>query len=145
MNKFSKILIPTDGSDNTKPAINQGLELAKLVGAEVTAMYVMDEAPFVNFATGFALPNVYDMLREEGRRAVEQVREEGEKLGVKVIVAVEQGSPANHIIEMSKNYDLIVMGTLGRSGMSHLLLGSVAEKVVRFASCPVLVVRAPSM
>ncbi len=56
---------------------------------------------------------------------------------------VIEGSPANEIITASKDYDLIVMGSLGRTGLSHLLMGSVAEKVVRHASCPVLVVRAP--
>ncbi|MDD1743881.1 MAG: universal stress protein, partial [Methanomassiliicoccales archaeon] len=57
-------------------------------------------------------------------------------------IKIEEGSPPRKIMEMSKNYDLIVMGTLGRTGVSKLLLGSVAEKVVRFAECPVLVVRA---
>jgi nucleotide-binding universal stress UspA family protein len=64
---------------------------------------------------------------------------------VKVAPRVEHGNPAHIIIEMSKDYDLIVVGTLGRSGISKLLMGSVSEKVVRFAECPVLVVRNPKM
>ena len=62
-------------------------------------------------------------------------------MGVEVKAVSKMGSPANDIVEASKNYDLVVMGTIGRTGVSKLLLGSVAEKVVRFAECPVLVIR----
>jgi nucleotide-binding universal stress UspA family protein len=61
---------------------------------------------------------------------------------VKVTPRIEEGSPSRKIVELSSEHDLIVMGTLGRTGFSKLLLGSVAERVVRFAKCPVLVVRA---
>jgi len=67
---------------------------------------------------------------------------EGQKLGVNVTPKVVEGSPAKKIVDEAENYDLVVMGTLGRTGISKLLLGSVAERVVRFAPCPVLVVRA---
>jgi len=61
--------------------------------------------------------------------------------GVDVEVMVKEGAPVKVILDESNNYDVIVMGTLGRTGMSKLLMGSVAERVVRAASCPVLVVR----
>jgi len=143
MEPIKKILIPTDGSENTKPAVARGLELAKLMNAEVTALHVIDLTSFVGFSDGLALPNLLPTLKKEGQIAVDYVRKEGDKLGVKVITHVmESGSPANQIVDVSKDYDLIVMGSLGRTGMSHLLLGSVAERVVRHAACPVLVVRA---
>ena len=66
---------------------------------------------------------------------------EGEQMGVAVRKLTRKGDPANEIVAVSKDYDLIVMGTLGLTGLSHFLVGSVAEKVVRFASCPVLVIR----
>jgi nucleotide-binding universal stress UspA family protein len=138
---FKKILIPTDGSDYTKTAIDRGLEIAKGVGAEVTAMYVVDQTSFINFPMDSTVVSVYSLLEKEGKDAVAYVVETGEKLGVKVHTRIEEGSPARKILDASKDYDLIVMGTLGRTGVSKLLLGSVAEKVVRFADCPVMVVR----
>ncbi len=142
MKPFNKILIPTDGSDYTKEAIKKGLELAKVLDAEVTALYVVDQTSFINFPMDSTIVSVYSLLEKEGKDAVDYVMAEGAKLGLKVNMRIEEGSPSRKVIEASKAFDLIVMGTLGRTGVSKLLLGSVAEKVVRFAECPVLVVRA---
>jgi len=142
MSLFRKILIPTDGSEYTKAAIGEGLELAKLMGAEVTALYVVDQTSFINFPMDSTIVSVYSLLEKEGKDAVEYVKVEGAKTGVKVDAIVEEGSPVRKIVEASRAHDLIVMGTLGRTGMSKILLGSVAERVVRYAHCPVLVVRA---
>lgn len=68
--------------------------------------------------------------------------DQGEKMGVDVKPLVVNGIPTSEIVDASGNYDLIVMGTAARTGVSLLLLGSVAEKTVRHARCPVLVVRA---
>jgi len=142
MMPFKRILIPTDGSEYTKQAIAKGLELAKLTGAEVTALYVVDQTSFINFPMDSTIVSVYSLLEKEGKEAVEYVRDLGQAMGVKVTVKMLEGSPSRKITEESKDYDLIVMGTLGRTGISKLLLGSTAERVVRFADCPVLVVRA---
>lgn len=142
MNQFKKVLIPTDGSENTRAAIAQGLELAKLMGAEVTALYVVDQTSFVNFPMDSTVVSIYSLLEKEGKDAIDYVVNEGAKLGVKVTPKIEEGSPAKKIVDEAKDHDLVVMGTLGRTGISKLLLGSVAERVVRFAPCPVLVVRA---
>jgi nucleotide-binding universal stress UspA family protein len=141
MSTFKKILIPTDGSEYTVAAIDKGLELAKGMGAEVTALYVVDQTSFINFPMDSTIVSVYTLLEKEGQEAVDYVKLEGEKLGVKVTTRIEEGAPARKIVDLSKDHDLIVMGTLGRTGISKLLLGSVAERVVRFAHCPVLVVR----
>ena len=138
---YHNILIPTDGSEYTKAATNHGLQLAKMTGASVTALFVIDEGPYLNMAWGLSFPDLSKVLDEEGKKAVEYVRSEGEKLGVKVTVSIKRGPPASTIIDESSKFDLVVMGTLGRTGVAHVLLGSVAEKVVRFAKCPVLVVR----
>lgn len=141
MSEFKKILIPTDGSEYTKPAIAKGLALAKQMDAEVTAMYVVDQTSFINFPMDSTIVSVYSLLEKEGKDALDFVVNEGEKLGIKVKMLIEEGSPSRKIIEASKNYDLVVMGTLGRTGISKILLGSVAEKVIRFAECPVMVIR----
>jgi len=142
MTAFKKILIPTDGSEYTKTAIAKGLALAQQMGSEVTAMYVVDQTSFINFPMDSTVVSVYALLEKEGKDAVDFVVSEGAKLGIKVKVMIEEGSPSRKIIDASKNFDLVVMGTLGRTGVSKLLLGSVAEKVIRLAQCPVMVIKA---
>ena len=140
---FKKILIPTDGSEYTKAAVRKGLEMAKAAGADVTALYVVDQTSFINFPMDSTIVSVYTLLEREGEEAMEYVKKEAEALGVKVTARIEEGSPSRKIVDLSAEHDLVVMGTLGRTGFSKLLLGSVAERVVRFAKCPVLVVRSP--
>lgn len=142
MVEIKKILIATDGSDYTKQAVSEGLHLAKVLGAEVTALYVIDQTSFVSFPMDSSIVSVYSLLENEGKRAVEEVRREGEEMGLKVSTVVVEGSPTRKIIEVAEDSDLIVMGTLGRSAISKLFMGSVAERVTRYAPCPVLVVRA---
>lgn len=141
MEDIKKILIATDGSEFTKEAVTQGLHLAKVLGAEVTALYVIDQTSFVSFPIDSSIVSVYSLLENEGKRAVEEVKKDGEQLGVKVATIVAEGSPTRKIVEMAANMDLVVIGTLGRSALSKLFMGSVAERVTRYAPCPVLVVR----
>ncbi len=140
---FSNILVPTDGSEFTKAAIGKAMELAKLVGGKVTALYVLDQTVLTNMPMDSAVMNIYNALEKEGKQAVDYVRDLGEREGVEVELLVKEGTPVKVILDESPNFDLIVMGTLGRTGMSKLLMGSVAERVVRASSCPVMVVRAP--
>ena len=141
MQEIRKILIATDGSDYTKEAVSTGLHLAKILGAQVTALYVIDQTSFVSFPIDSSIVSVYSLLENEGKRAVEEVKKEGEALGINVTPVVVEGSPTRKIIEMAADFDLIVIGTLGRSALSKLFMGSVAERVTRYAPCPVLVVR----
>lgn len=133
----SRILIPTDGNDNTWAAVRYGLEMARAFNAEVTALTV-SSARGSRFAPG---GGVEEFPPEVCRKAVEYVASEGRKLGVLVTPAIVPGSPANEILRASSEHDLIVMGTNGRTGLEYLRLGSVAEKTIRHARCPVLVVR----
>ena len=141
MDEIRKILIATDGSEYTKEAVSTGLHLAKILGADVTALYVIDQTSFVSFPIDSSIVSVYSLLENEGKRAVEEVRKEGEGQGVKVTPVVVEGSPTRKIVEMAVDFDLVVIGTLGRSALSKLFMGSVAERVTRYAPCPVLVVR----
>lgn len=141
MDEMKKILIATDGSDYTKEAVTTGLKLASVLKAEVTALYVIDQTSFVTFPVDSSIVSVYPQLENEGKRAVEEVRKEGEAMGVKVTPVVAEGSPTRKIVEMAADFDLVVLGTLGRSALGKLFIGSVAERVTRYAPCPVLVVR----
>ncbi len=138
---FDNILVPTDGSEYTKAAINAAVEMAKGLGGKITALYVIDQTVFVNMPLDSAVMNTYTLLRKEGDTAVEFVKELCDKNGIECEVKIMEGSPVKCIVEASSDYDLVVMGTLGRTGFSKLMMGSVAERVVRYSNCPVLVVR----
>jgi len=141
LDEMKRILIATDGSEYTKEAVSTGLRLAKILGAEVTALYVIDQTSFVSFPIDSSIVSVYSLLENEGKRAVDEVKKEGEQQGIKVTPVVVEGSPTRKIVEMAADFDLVVIGTLGRSAISKLFMGSVAERVTRYAPCPVLVVR----
>ena len=141
MDEIKKILIATDGSEYTKEAVTYGLKLAKVLGAEVTTLYVVDQTSFVSFPMDSSVVSVYSLLENEGKKAVDDVVAEGTALGLKVTPIVVEGSPTRKIVETAHDMDLVVMGTLGRSAISKLFMGSVAERVTRYAPCPVLVVR----
>ncbi len=140
---FDKILVPTDGSEYTKAAVRKAMDLAKLSSGKITALYVMDQTIFTNVPMDTAVMNVYHTLEKEGKNALQFVEELGKETGVSVEIKLAEGIPIKVILELSKEYDVIVMGTLGRTGMSKLLMGSVAERVVRASRCPVMVVRSP--
>ena len=140
---FGRILVPTDGSEYTKSAIRKAVELAKELGSSITALYVLDQTIFVNMPLDSAVSNTYTLLKKEGETAVGFVKDLCEENGVPCEILIGEGSPVKYIAEASKNYDLIVMGTLGRTGFSKLMMGSVAERVVRYSNCPVMVIRAP--
>jgi len=142
---YRNIVIATDGSENTQRAISYGIEIAKLSGAAVHALYVVDTSAFssIPMSSDGGWEAMYEILRKEGERAVSAIKYQGEAAGVEIREVVWEGNPSNVIIEFSENnnIDLVVMGTLGKTGLDRFLLGSVAEKVVRSSKVPVMVVR----
>ena len=139
---FRNILVPTDGSEYTKLAIDRAIEFAKEVGGSITAIYVIDHTVFGNIPMDSSVTSVYDMMEKEGHEATKYVMELCEKNGVEAKELIVEGAPVKAIVNASSDYDIIVMGTLGRTGFAKLMMGSVAERVVRYAKCPVMVVRA---
>jgi nucleotide-binding universal stress UspA family protein len=140
---YRNIVIATDGSENTQKAVSYGIEIAKLSGATVHALYVVDTSSFSSIPMDAGWEEMYEILRKEGEKAVFEVKELGEAVGVEVREVLWEGHPSTEIIDFAENnnIDLIVMGTLGKTGLDRFLLGSVAEKVVRNSKVPVLVVR----
>ncbi|MDW5562678.1 MAG: universal stress protein [Methanomassiliicoccus sp.] len=136
---YHRIIIATDGTDKTTPAVQYGLGVAKAMGAEVTAMCVIDESPYENVAN-VTVSEVESIRYRSSAGAVEAVMAQGRAHGIKMRALMTSGTPSAEIVRASSDHDLIVMGTEGRMGVSHLLLGSVAEKVVRYAPTPILVV-----
>lgn len=140
---YKKILIATDGSEYTKNAVEHGIELAKNTGAKLHAIYVVDTAAFASIPMDAAWESMYELLRQEGDEATKYVADKAEAEGLEVERSTVEGHPADEIIKYAEKNgaNLIVMGTLGKSGLDRFLLGSVAEKVVRTSKIPVLVVR----
>jgi len=142
---FKKILLPTDGSEFTKFSVEKAIELAKLSGGKITALYVLDKSVYSSSPMDTALVNIYETLEKEGRYATGYVAEMARAAGVDVEEKRIEGLPAKVILHEAEEggYDVIVMGTLGRTGLSKLLMGSVAEKVIKNANCPILVAKSP--
>ncbi|XVH33623.1 universal stress protein (plasmid) [Haloferacaceae archaeon DSL9] len=143
---ITRILLPTDGSDGARPAEDHALQLAEAYGATLHALYVVDverAAYDVDEGTEHLWPRIRRLLRERGTRAVERIRAAGADRGLDVVTAIEEGTPADAICAYADRtaIDLVVIGTRGRSGLSRILLGSVAARVIRRASAPVLAVK----
>jgi nucleotide-binding universal stress UspA family protein len=139
---YRNIAIATDGSENNRKAISHGIKIAKLSGAMVHALHVVDTSSFSQSWT-VGWETIYEILKKEGQKATSKIREFGDVSGVDVREVLLEGHPASEIINFAENnnIDLIVMGTLGKTGLDRFLMGSVAEKVVRNSKVPVLVVR----
>jgi nucleotide-binding universal stress UspA family protein len=145
MSDIKRILVPTDFSAAADAALNYAVGLAAKLGATVSAVHVFDD-PFV---AGGVFSGEYvpmppelreEMLQDLRRRLADTVAKHGHsELSPQVLI----GPTARTIVDSARDAraDLIVMGTHGRSGISHVLLGSIAERVVRTAECPVLTVR----
>ncbi len=140
---FKQILIATDGSEYTKNAVDYGIDLAKNAGAKLHAIYVVDTAAFASIPMDAAWESMYELLRQEGDEATKYVADKAQAEGLVVERNTIEGHPAEEIIKYAEknSISLIIMGTLGKSGLDRFLLGSVAEKVVRTSKIPVLVVR----
>lgn len=143
MKMYKRILIPTDGSDTSEKAAEHAVRLAKALGAEVLCLYVIDISAFTGIPTEAIWENMRGLLEEEGKKAVSTIEDMATKNGVKFESVIREGIPAEDIAKTAreKTVDVIVMGTAGRSGLDKFLLGSVTEKVMRTAPCPVLVIR----
>jgi nucleotide-binding universal stress UspA family protein len=140
---INNILIATDGSEHTKRAVDYGIDLAKSMEAKVYAIYVIDTAAFASIPMDAAWESMYGLLKQEGDEATKYVSEKAELEGLSVERATIEGHPGEEIIKYAdkNSINLIVMGTLGKSGLDRFLLGSIAEKVVRTSKIPVLIVR----
>lgn len=140
---YKNIFIATDGSRQNKKAVEHSVEFAKLSGAKLYAGYVVDTAAFASIPMDAGWEMMYELLEKEANNATDSVEGLAEAAGVPFETVVLEGNPSHEIIEFAEkhNIDLIVMGTLGKTGLDRFLLGSVAEKVTRNSKVPVLVVR----
>ncbi|MBR6023857.1 MAG: universal stress protein [Methanobrevibacter sp.] len=138
---YKRILVPTDGSEFAKKAQLHALFLAKVSNAEIIALSVSEN----HFINGISMTEEVEQLNQILKNRCEEDLKEFEDMnneGVKISSVIKEGSPANVILDVAaeEDVDLIVIGSSGKSGFDRFILGSVSDKVVNAAKCPVLVV-----
>lgn len=139
-------LVPIDLSEYANQALDSAITFAGNLGARVTLLHVIQPLLLGGVEMGVTLPYTYlQDLEAAIRHRMESSLERVTAAGLEGDIVVVHGVPFHEIIETAKTQrvDLIVMGTHGHTGFYYGLLGSVAEKVVRLAPCPVLVARQP--
>ena len=139
--KYEQILVPTDFSTDADHALEHAIGLAQPFQARLTLLHVV--YLYLPDAAEASFPAYVAQLKREADQQLQGPRSRVEDAEVAVEAFTEMGVPADKIVEIARDRhaDLIVMGTQGRTGLPHLLLGSVAERVVRLAPCPVMVTR----
>lgn len=139
------ILVPTDFSEQGKTALMYAVAFADQFGAAVELLHVLEPVPPGALLSYISLDDLKKGMREDAEQNMEELHTEWEDYAFPVKRTVVEGHPFVEIIKHAKegNADLIIMGTHGRGAIAHMMVGSVAEKVVRKAPCPVLTVRHP--
>lgn len=150
MAELNRILVPVDFSEGSRRALRYADFLADRFDAKVVALHVWEPAPVVApdqvMWIGGDADTFWSTMSEDLRRRLEAlVREEAPGLAARATVEVEAGYVAHTILRKVEKdgFDLVVMGTHGRTGLSHVLIGSVAERVVRLSPVPVVTLRSP--
>ncbi len=138
-----KILLPTDGSDYSMRAAEYAVSVAKMVGGEITAVFVIDTVVLDQISRLTERESAERDLKNDGERYLRYIVNIAQKEGIKATSLIAKGRPFEQILHLAKGLkaDLIVMGTYGRRGAERILIGSVAERVIEYATCPVLVVK----
>lgn len=142
-----KFLIPIDFSEFANQALDYAIVLATKLQARLTLLHVIHAMPLGVTEMGASLPYSYlQELEADIAQSMEEYLTRVQEAGLEGEIMIVHGVPFEEIVNTAaaNQIDLIVMGTHGRSGLQHVLLGSVAEKVVRLAPCPVLVSRTTS-
>ena len=141
---FKEILLPTDGSEGVSDAINCAVAMAKTFHARIHVLHIIESPRLQDYGAFFALPEIMKELQAAGeevcKNAVEFMHESGFE---NVVTENIEGYPADEIMDYARTngIDLIVMGTHGRRGLNRVVLGSIAEEVVRRSEVPVMTVR----
>jgi len=137
---FDRILVPTDGSPSMESVVDHALDIAVVHDATLHGLYVVDTGSFATLPVESTWDGLTEMLEEEGEMAVSDFEAMTEARAAET--AVRDGNPSKEIVSYAREHDCdtIVMGTHGRGGIDRLLLGSVAERVVRSSPVPVVTV-----
>lgn len=140
------ILVPMDFSPYSEQALDYALQLAETFQARITLLHVIETPVLAGGAyMGRAISSYTEQLEVEASRLINEYAQRVRDRGLLCEAVIDHAVPFQQIVNLAsaRDVDVIVMSTHGRTGLAHMLLGSVAEKVVRLAPCPVLVTRGP--
>lgn len=148
MFNIKNIVVPTDFSRLSQSAFEYARDLAERMDATIHLVYVLEKNPPFLVAKGLHVDEdtVMKSMEEEAHKQLDEFADElSEDLPIKIIPTLRRGMDYEEIVNYAKEIgaELIVIATHGRTGLLHNLLGSVAEKVIRYAKCPVLVINPP--
>ena len=141
-----KILCPLDFSEHSMEALENAIELAQNLSSKLILVHVISPIPVVptpSHPSEFNLASYREMLEESSGKTMDTIIEDNIPHDLEYEKIIKSGDPAQEIDKVAeeKDVDLMVISTHGRSGLQHLLFGSVAEKIIRHSACPVLTIK----
>lgn len=147
MSRFQTVVVPIDFSEHATAALDLAIEVTRATQSKIHLLHAYEVPLGAIPPYGVAVPPaLIEQVRDAAARRLEKSAQRVEAAGVACETHVLHAAPADAIVEVasSTGADLIVMGTRGLTGLKHVLLGSVAERTVRTAPCPVLTIRSTS-
>ena len=139
---FTKILVPIDGSQNSYKGLKYATEIARQCHASLTLIHIVERPTYGTYPPEayITMDEVFALIKADSEKLLFQRKEEIEKTGMTVNTLINVGNPADEILKVMSDYDLVVMGSRGHSPLRELVLGSVSTKVVHHAKKPILIV-----
>lgn len=139
---FHRLLIALDGQPLSAHAANVGMELARALGAQLAFVYVLEEPSNLGAGDGLSPNEALEIAKDDAKKFVTTIRQQEPQLAI--LEFMPTGRASEEIVKAAKEWpaDIIVIGSHGRGGLQRFTLGSVAEAVMRHASCPVMIVKA---
>jgi nucleotide-binding universal stress UspA family protein len=140
---LSKILVPVDGSQNSLRALDHAIYLAKKIGADITAMNVIENPPTVYVESQKLLNDLLAKFRAESAKILDNCKQIAEKSDVQIGTIIAEGDAASSIVGYAHNegFDTIIIGMRGLGRFKEMVLGSISNKVLHHAKCTVMIVK----
>jgi nucleotide-binding universal stress UspA family protein len=140
---LSKILVPVDGSENSLRALNHAIYIAKNIGADVTAMHVIESPPTVYVGSQRLLNEILGKLRADSASILGKCKQVAEKNNLQIETAAGEGGIAPNIVRYAEKgcFDTIIIGRQGKGRLKEMLLGSISSNVLHHAKCSVMIVK----
>ncbi len=138
---YHSLLVPFDGSESSKKALGRACDLSKSDGSEISVLYVIPR--YEEMMDFFKTETIKKSLYQEAEKIVDGAKKLAAKQGVQIKAVVQEGHAGDKIVEIADTmkHDLIVVGTHGWRGMNKAIMGSTAERIIAYASCPILIAR----
>jgi nucleotide-binding universal stress UspA family protein len=140
---FTKILVPTDGSDNSYRALEAALVFSEKLGSSISVVNVMEQVPITHIESEKLLNELLEAYKKENQEILSKCSDIAHQKGITIKTVLLQGNPAPVILDYIKkeNFDLVIMGSRGMGKFKELILGSVSSKIMHHSPCAVMIIR----